>query len=263
VASSERATAYPRSMLLGAMFAAAWSPCIGPILGAVLALAAASGTAFRGGLLLVAYSLGLGVWFLILGLGFGWLSPRLRHVYRYLPVLMAVSGALFILVGAAMFLGEFGRLNRQFQSMGFLLGTTDAESQLATLTGGVLGPVVAVAGGMVSILSPCVLPLFPVYLANLAGEAAIASGEGRASRAHVLRHSLAFIAGFTVVFAALGASAGLLGGALTEHLDLVTRAGGLLMVAFGLQMSGLIHFPFLDRTYQLPAAPSTRPRATP
>ncbi len=249
---AEPITAYPRSTLIGATFAAAWSPCIGPILGAVLALAAASGTAWRGALLLAAYSLGLGLWFLLFGLAFGWLSPRLRRVYPYLPAVMAACGALFIVVGAAMFLGEFGRLNRQFQAMGFLGGTA-SEAQLAPMAAGALGPLVAMVGGMASILSPCVLPLLPVYLANLAGEAAIASGEARSSRRHVLAHSLAFMLGFTLVFSALGASAGLLGGVLTDHLDTVTRVGGLVMVAFGLQMSGLIHFPYLDRTYQLPA----------
>lgn len=246
-------TGYPRSVFIGATFAAAWSPCIGPILGAVLALAAASGTALRGGMLLVSYSLGLGIWFLVFGIAFGWLSPRMRHVYRYMPVVMAVSGALFIVVGAAMFLGEFTRLNSQFQAMGFLFGTSATEERLAPMAAGALGPVIAMFGGVASILSPCVLPLLPVYLANLAGEAAIASGEERASRRHVVTHSLAFVAGFTLVFAALGASAGLVGSALTAHLDTVTRAGGLIMVFFGLQMSGLIHIPYLDRTYQLPA----------
>lgn len=251
--ATEPKTAYPRSLLIGATFAAAWSPCIGPILGAVLALAAASGTALRGGVLLVAYSLGLGIWFLVFGLAFEWLSPRLRHVYRYMPVIMAVSGALFIVVGAAMVLGEFTRLNTQFQAMGFLFGSSETEERLAPMAAGALGPLVAAFGGVASILSPCVLPLLPVYLANLAGEAAIASGEGRASRRHVLGHSLAFIAGFTLVFAALGASAGLVGSTLTSHLDTVTRIGGAVMVLFGMQMSGLIHLPYLDRTYQLPA----------
>lgn len=248
----------PRAALLGATFAAAWSPCIGPILGAVLAMAAASGTAAQGGLLLVAYSLGLGLWFLAFGMCFGWLAPRLRQAQPYLPVLMTVCGALFILVGAAMFLGEFGRLNRTFQSLGFWFGaTSDAEVRLAGGTAGLLGPAVAWFGGVVSFLSPCVLPLVPVYLADLAGEAAVASGEV-ASRGRLLIHSAAFVLGFTAVFALLGVSAGLLGSVLLDRLDLVTRVGGLVLILLGLHMSGLIHVPYLERTYQLPP-PARRP----
>ena len=71
---------YPRSVAIGAAFSIAWSPCIGPILGVVLTLAATSGTWFQGGLLLVAYALGLGVWFLAFGAFFGWLTPRLRRL---------------------------------------------------------------------------------------------------------------------------------------------------------------------------------------
>jgi cytochrome c biogenesis protein CcdA len=252
---------YPRSALIGATFAAAWSPCIGPILGAVLTLAAASGTALQGALLLVAYSLGLGVWFLAFGAAFGWLAPRLRRVQRFLPVLMAVSGALFIVVGAAMFLGAFGRLNAYFQSVGFLFGgTSDAEAELVSRTGGVLGPAIAAFGGLVSFLSPCVLPVVPVYLANLAGEAALTGPNAGRDRARVVLHAATFVLGFTFVFAALGASAGLFGNALLRHIDIVTRAGGLLLIAMGLQLSGLVHLPYLERTYQLPAPGPTAGR---
>lgn len=249
---------YARSAVIGATFAAAWSPCIGPILGAVLTLAAASGTALQGGLLLIAYSLGLGVWFIAAAVGFAWLVPRLRRVQRFMPRLMVASGVLFIGFGAAMVLGEFGRLNSYFQAFGFLFGrAADAEADLVPLAGGLLGPAVALFGGVVSFLSPCVLPLVPVYLANLAGEAALADPNGveagPASRRRLTAHALAFVLGFSVVFAVLGASAGLVGRALFDYLDVVTRVGGALMVVFGLQLAGLVHIPYLERTYQLPA----------
>ena len=167
---------------------------------------------------------------------------------------MAVSGGLFIIVGAAMFLGEFGRLNGYFRSAGFLFGgTSEKEAELVSGTGGLLGPAIAAFGGVVSFLSPCVLPLVPVYLANLAGEAAVDRGRETEIRRSMLGHATAFVLGFTVVFALLGASAGLLGNALLQHLDVVTRAGGLLLIAMGLHLSGLVHFPYLERTYQLPA----------
>ena len=71
---------YPRSFAIGSAFSVAWSPCIGPILGVVLTLAATSGTAAQGALLLTFYALGLGVWFLAFGLAFGWLTPRMGSV---------------------------------------------------------------------------------------------------------------------------------------------------------------------------------------
>jgi cytochrome c biogenesis protein CcdA len=244
---------YPRSFLIGIAFAVAWSPCIGPILGAVLTLAATSGTALQGGLLLVAYSLGLGLWFLAFGACFGWLSPRMRRVQRYMPALLVVSGAMFIVVGALMFLGEFGQLNRNLQSLGFLFGrTATAEEQLSSETSGLLGPGIAFFGGVVSFLSPCVLPLVPVYLANLAGEAASGGDDARADRRRLMLHAATFVVGFTVVFAIVGASAGFAGTLVQDQLDLLTRIGGLVLIVFGLHMSGLVHIPYLDRTYQIP-----------
>jgi cytochrome c biogenesis protein CcdA len=241
-------------LLIGAAFAVAWSPCIGPILGAVLTLAAASGTALQGGLLLVSYSLGLGLWFLAFGAFFGWFAPRMRRVQRYMPYLLLVAGALFILVGALMFLGDFGRLNQYFQSLGFFFGrTSEAEEQLSSGTSGALGPLVAFFGGVVSFLSPCVLPLVPVYLANLAGVAAI-EGEARGARRRLILHAAVFVVGFTVVFALVGASAGFAGDLIQDQLVLLTRIGGLVLIVFGLHMTGLIQLPYLERTYQLPVS---------
>lgn len=246
---------YPRSLTIGAAFSVAWSPCIGPILGIVLTLAAASGTAAQGALLLIFYALGLGVWFLAFGAAFGWLTPQLRKVQPYMPGLMVVSGALFIGVGALMFLGEFAQLNAWFQGFGFLFDqTASAEQNLSGSTDGYLGPVIAFFGGIVSFLSPCVLPLVPVYLANLAGEAMRGTGDARADRRRVFLHSVVFVIGFTLVFAFIGASAGFIGTLVQEQLDTVTRVGGVLLVIFGMQMSGLIHIPYLDRTYQIPAS---------
>ena len=250
-----RPGAMARACFMGAMFAAAWTPCIGPILGALLALAATAGTAVQGAFLLLAYSLGLGVWFIAFALGFGWIAPRVRRIQPLMPALLVISGALFIIVGAAMFLGEFTRLNQYFQSVGFLFGgTVETEAVLAKGTGGALGPAIAFFGGVVSFLSPCVLPLVPVYIANLAGEVAAGEGVDRAARGRLLLHAGGFVVGFSVVFATLGASAGLLGAVLTGYLDLVTRGAGLGMVLLGLHMAGLVRVPYLDRTYQVPAA---------
>jgi cytochrome c biogenesis protein CcdA len=242
-------------MVVGATFAVAWSPCIGPILGALLTLAAASGTALRGGALLAAYSLGLGVWFVAFALALGTLASLSRRVQRYSGALLAASGALFIVIGALMYLGEFARLNREFQSLGFLFGrTAEAESELAGGAGGAFGPLVAFFGGVVSFLSPCVLPLVPVYLANVAGEAALQARAGEAvERRRLLAHALAFVLGFALVFSAVGASAGLAGSLVSDRLELLAQIGGWVLIVLGLHLSGLVRLPYLERTYQLPA----------
>ncbi len=245
---------YPRSVGIGAAFSVAWSPCIGPILGVVLTLAATSGTAAQGALLLVFYALGLGVWFLLFGLAMGWVTPKMRQIQPYMPGLMIASGGLFIIVGALMLWGRFGELNAYFQSFGFLFDqTSSAEESLSTGTNGAAGPAIAFFGGVVSFLSPCVLPLVPVYLANLAGEAMTGSGNVRADRIRVFMHAVAFVVGFTLVFAILGASVGLIGNVVQDQLDTLTQIGGLVLLVMGLQMTGLVHIPYLDRTYQVPA----------
>ena len=245
---------YPRSVGIGAAFSVAWSPCTGPILGVVFTLAATSGTAAQGALLLVFYAFGLGVWFLVFGLVMGWLTPKMRQIQPYMPGLLVASGGLFIVVGALMLLGEFGNLNSYFQSFGFLFDqTSSAEESLSTGTNGSLGPAIAFFGGVVSFLSPCVLPLVPVYFANLAGEAAQGTGNPRADRRRVFLHSVAFVIGFTLVFAIVGASVGFVGTLVTEQLDTITRIGGIFLIVYGLQMSGLIQIPYLDRTYQFPS----------
>lgn len=99
---------------------------------------------------------------------------------------------------------------------------------------------IAFAAGVLSFLSPCVLPLVPSYLAYIGG--------GSASRLTTLRNSLLFVLGFSLVFIALGASASLLGSLLLEYRSWLIRLGGLLVVVFGLMLLGLFKLPFLYRS---------------
>jgi len=103
----------------------------------------------------------------------------------------------------------------------------------------------AFAAGLLSFLSPCVFPLVPSYLAFVGGSAA--GDEVREGRTVLLRQSLLFIAGFALVFVAMGASASLLGSLLRQHRDLLSVIAGVVVVLFGLIMLGVVRVPFLYR----------------
>lgn len=96
-------TGYLRSVLFGIVFAAGWTPCVGPILAGILVVASQLQTVLQGILLLTAYSLGLGIPFLVVGLAFGPLSRSLRKMNRYLGVISAISGVLLVLMGILIF----------------------------------------------------------------------------------------------------------------------------------------------------------------
>lgn len=123
--------------------------------------------------------------------------------------------------------------------------------------GGAFGPVVALAAGTVSFLSPCVLPLVPVYIAQLAG--ASAAGVA-ASRRATFGRSVAFVAGFSVVFIAMGASVGLIGYGLRDHLETLARVAGLLLIVLGLHQSRILPIPLLYRGFGAPGAAGNSPR---
>jgi cytochrome c-type biogenesis protein len=118
--------------------------------------------------------------------------------------------------------------------------------------GGELSLAVAFGAGVVSFLSPCVLPLFPSYLSFITGLTFDElSAPGPDARARVRRltilHSLLFILGFMLVFVALGASATALGQFLRSNQVWIRRVAGLVIVLFGLHITGLLNFAFLRR----------------
>ncbi len=105
-------TGYLRSLVFGFVFAAGWTPCIGPILAGILLVASQLNTVLEGILLLVAYSLGLGIPFLVVGAAFGPLSRSLRKANRYLGVVSIISGGLLVLMGILIFSGSLSFLSR-------------------------------------------------------------------------------------------------------------------------------------------------------
>jgi cytochrome c-type biogenesis protein len=110
----------------------------------------------------------------------------------------------------------------------------------------------AFAAGLLSFLSPCVLPLVPSYLAFVGGNAT-------AARNVRVRNALLFVLGFSLVFIALGASASLLGSLMRSYRGALTLGGGILVIAFGLVLLGVIRVPWLyrDTRRQMTGDPST------
>jgi cytochrome c-type biogenesis protein len=104
------------------------------------------------------------------------------------------------------------------------------------------------AAGLVSFLSPCVLPLVPGYVSFMSG-LSLEELARDAAPGQVLRHagweSLFFVLGFSTVFTALGASASEVGAFLTSHLPVVTKLAGTVIIVFGVHMTGLITIPIL------------------
>ena len=105
--------------------------------------------------------------------------------------------------------------------------------------------VVAFGAGLLSFLSPCALPLVPIYLASLVGPDIFTATTAR-KRVSVFFHSLSFIVGFTIVFVIMGVGASLAGLAISSHLAIIRQIAGGLLIAFGLFILGTLKFPWLN-----------------
>jgi cytochrome c-type biogenesis protein len=102
-------------LIAGAAFAIAWTPCIGPTLGAILSAASVSGSAARGALLLAVYSAGLAIPFLLTALAFNRMTSAFAVVKRHYPLLMAIGGLVLITMGVLIWTGELYRINIEIQ----------------------------------------------------------------------------------------------------------------------------------------------------
>lgn len=108
----DRNRGYIASALMGVFFSAGWSPCVGPVLGAILTMAINGGSISQGISLLSAYSLGLAIPFLIAALGIGWVTTILRRYGKVMRYVEIVMGVILIIVGVMLFSGTFERLAR-------------------------------------------------------------------------------------------------------------------------------------------------------
>lgn len=174
---------YLSSALLGVSFSAGWVPCIGPILGSILFLAGDTATATQGALLLAVYSVGLGLPFLITGAAFSRMTGFLRRLNRHANVVSIISGLFLFYVAYLLWSGSLVTISGQFafitdwsieleEWLGQVSGTYGDLISMSLLSAAPL----AFFAGIISFISPCVLPMVPAYIGYLSG-AALNSGK--------------------------------------------------------------------------------------
>jgi cytochrome c-type biogenesis protein len=108
--------------------------------------------------------------------------------------------------------------------------------------------------GIVSFASPCILPLIPSYVSYITGisyDELVSRESRRKHMSTTLLHSLAFVAGFSIIFVLLGATASLAGSVLSQHLDAIRIAGGALIIIMGIFVMDVVNIPFLQRDARL------------
>ena len=155
-------SAYVTSFVFGAAFAVGWTPCVGAVLGAVLTLAVTqTASAF---FLMMAYSLGLGIPFLIVGLFTNQAQSLISRYSNAIKYVDYAFGAILIMIGVLVFTNQLSRIaNLQFAS-NILIALSPASIGIESS----LSMGIAFLAGIVSFLSPCVLPLIPAFLSYLA-----------------------------------------------------------------------------------------------
>lgn len=147
------------SFLFGLGFAMGWTPCVGAILGSIYALAATSpGVGF---LLLLSYSLGLGIPFLVFGAFISKLSGFMKWMKGFLTYFNVIAGLFLVAMGLLVVTGYIGLLSV------FLIGPGGSMS-----LGTNLNFLVAMLAGVLTFLSPCILPLVPAFFSYMAGTSA-------------------------------------------------------------------------------------------
>jgi cytochrome c-type biogenesis protein len=157
------------SLFMGVVFAAGWTPCIGTTLGAILTLGV-SGTANSQAMFLASgYALGLGIPFLLIGLAVNRALLALKRLRPCMRKIQIANGILLISIGLLLLSGRMTVIAIWAQQNGLFLDLPLGASATPTYF-------VALLAGLLSFLSPCVLPLVPAYISYLSGQA---MGEGK------------------------------------------------------------------------------------
>ena len=164
-------------------FSAGWLPCVGPILASIFFLAQDSATAGQGAGLLAIYSLGLGIPFLITGAAFSNATRFLRRLNRRANIVSIVSGIFLLYVAYLLWTDSLALLTTRFFFLNEWVFALEDQVAVASGTGGdiislnfLAAAPLAFIAGVISFISPCVLPLVPAYLGYLSG-AALSGGN--------------------------------------------------------------------------------------
>ncbi|MBT3814757.1 cytochrome C biogenesis protein [Candidatus Woesearchaeota archaeon] len=154
---------YLTSFVFGAAFAVGWTPCVGAVLGAILTLAVIQpGTAF---FLMIAYSLGLGIPFLLVGLFTSQARKLIIRAGKWIKYFQYLFGVILIVIGILVFTNQLNRI-ASLEFVTNLLISLNIGAVGSSMGGLNIG--IAFFAGFVSFLSPCVLPLIPAFLSYLA-----------------------------------------------------------------------------------------------
>lgn len=162
---------YATSFVFGAAFAIGWTPCVGAVLGSILTIAITNpGSAFY---FLFAYSIGLGLPFLIVGLFTSQASGLIERIVPKLKYLNYIFGIILIILGIFVFTQQLSRI----ANVPFLTNLLVSVNSGAGF-GSKIGIGIAFLAGLFSFLSPCVLPIIPGFLSYLA-TTAVTTAEGK------------------------------------------------------------------------------------
>lgn len=180
-ARSNCAAALVSSYMVGVFFAAGWTPCLGPVLGAILTLSLRESTAWQGAFLLAGYSLGLGIPFLLTGLAVDRATVLLRRLRRFVPIVKWGTGGLLVVIGVMLLVDAWHisaplwvptLRNLKIWAAASLFQQSLFGVEMGLMPGGASPTFwVAVLAGVLSFLSPCVLPLAPAFIGYLSGQA--------------------------------------------------------------------------------------------
>jgi len=154
---------YGGSALMGIFFAAGWSPCIGATLGAILTMGLSQQTVGQAMWLASGYSLGLGIPFLLMALGLEHASGWIKRMRPYQKYFKLASGIFIIAIGILLLTNTMSLISIwAFRNGYFIESFTRYAAAPTYLT--------AIVAGLLSFISPCVLPLVPAYLGYLSGQ---------------------------------------------------------------------------------------------
>jgi len=159
--SGQRGT-YGGSALMGIFFAAGWSPCIGATLGTILTMGLSQQTVGQAMWLSSGYSLGLGIPFLAMALGLDRATGWLKHMRPYQKYFKIASGVFIIAIGVLLLTNTMSLISIWAFKNGYFIESFATYAAVPTYF-------TAIVAGLLSFLSPCVLPLVPAYLGYLSG----------------------------------------------------------------------------------------------